>query len=173
MTAAAVLTGLQAGLWHPLTVPAHVLALIGLGLTIAQQSRRGVLLTAFAVGLIAGLVALASATAETPALTVLLAATVLAGLAAASAWPLPLVVGAPLAVVIGAAIGLDSPPRVASIAAADAALAGTALSAFVMLGLVTAIAARLGRAGLRIATRILGSWIAASAILVVTLQLAR
>ena len=154
-------------------VPAHAVALLGLGLMAGQQERRRVTMLAFAVGLIAGLVALAGAVGETPANTVLLAAGAAAGLAAAIGWPVPAVIGAPLALVVGASVGLDSPPKVTAIQAANATLLGTALGAFVMVAVVAAIAGRRRRGWLRIGVRVLGSWVAASAILVLALRLAR
>jgi hydrogenase/urease accessory protein HupE len=173
LSASTLLNGFVAGLVHPLSITAHVTALIGLGLMVGQQSRRRATLLAFAIGLMAGLAALAAAIGETRAPLVLLSGAALAGLAAAVGWPMPSILGAPLALIVGAAIGLDSPPRAASIAAANAALAGTALAAFAAVALIAAVAARLRRGWPRIGVRVLGSWIAAAAILVVTLQLAR
>jgi hydrogenase/urease accessory protein HupE len=173
LSASTLLNGFVAGLVHPLSITAHVTALIGLGLMVGQQSRRRATLLAFAIGLMAGLAALAAAIGETRAPLVLLSGAALAGLAAAVGWPIPSILGAPLALIVGAAIGLDSPPRAASIAAANAALAGTALAAFAAVALIAAVAARLRRGWPRIGVRVLGSWIAAAAILVVTLQLAR
>jgi hypothetical protein len=140
---------------------------------VGQQSRRRATLLAFAIGLMAGLAALAAAIGETRAPLDLLSGAALAGLAAAVGWPMPSILGAPLALIVGAAIGLDSPPRAASIAAANAALAGTALAAFAAVALIAAVAARLRPGWPRIGVRVLGSWIAAAAILVVPLQLAR
>ena len=168
-----LLNALQTGLLHPLTVPAHAVALIGLGLMMAQQSRRRTSILAFAVGLIAGLAALVFAVGETQAYDVLLAATAVAGLAAAIGWPMPVFIAAPLALVIGASIGLDSPPKSVSIMGANAMLIGTAVGAIVVVWLVAAIAARFRRGWLRIGVRVLGSWVSASAILVIALRAAR
>lgn len=169
----ASLSALQAGLLHPLMIPAHVVALLGLGLMIGQQTRRLLTLMAFAAGLAAGLAALAHAVGETPALTVLLAAAAVAGLAAAVGWSVPTLLAAPLALVIGVCVGLDSPPKVAAIQAANVALVGTGLGAFAGVAVIAAIAARLRRRWLRIGIRVLGSWVAASAILVIALRLVR
>ncbi len=110
---------------------------------------------------------------ETRAPLVLLSGAALAGLAAAVGWPLPSILAAPLALIVGVAIGLDSPPQAASIAAANAALAGTALAAFAAVAVIAAITGRVRKGWPRIGVRVLGSWIAAASILVVTLQLAR
>jgi hydrogenase/urease accessory protein HupE len=173
LSASVLASGFIAGLMHPLSITAHVVALVGLGLMVGQQSRRRATLLAFAIGLVTGLAALAAAVGETRAPVVLLSGAALAGLAAASGWPVPGILGAPLALTIGTALGLDSPPRAASISAANAALVGTALAAFAAVALIAAIAARLRQGWPRVGVRVLGSWIAASAILVVTLALVR
>jgi urease accessory protein len=173
MNAAALLSGFQNGLLNPLFIPAHIVALLGLGLMIGQQERRRITLLGFVAGLIAGLVAVASAIGETPANTTLLAATAATGLAAASGWPAPALIGVPLALTVGASIGLDSPPKVVSIQAANAALAGTGLCAIVVVGLIAVVVASLPQDWPRIGARVLGSWIAASAILVLALRFAR
>jgi hydrogenase/urease accessory protein HupE len=170
---AGLLSGFLAGLINPLVVTAHLAALLGLGLMVGQQMRRGATLIAFALGLAAGLAALASATGETPANTVLLAAMAVTGLAVASGWPVPPAAGMPVALVVGVCVGLDSPPRFLSIQAANAALVGTAAGAVVLVGLIAAITARLGRGWPGIGVRVLGSWVTASAILALALRLAR
>ena len=162
-----------AGLMHPLSVTAHVMALLGLGLMIGQQLRRGITLAAFALGLIGGLAALAAAVGETRAPVVLLAGAAIAGLAVAIGYPVRAILAAPLALIIGTVVGLDSPPRAASIPAANAALVGTALAALAAVALIAATTARLRQGWPPVGVRVLGSWIAASAILVVTLRLAR
>ena len=173
LSASALASGFIAGLMHPLSITAHVIALIGLGLMIGQQSRRRATLAALAIGLVGGLAALAAAVGETRAPLVLMSGAALAGLAAASGWAVPSVLGAPLAFIVGVALGLDSPPRAATIAAANAALAGTAFAAFAAVAMIAVISGRMRQGWPRIGVRVLGSWIAASAILVVTLQLAR
>jgi hydrogenase/urease accessory protein HupE len=161
------------GLLHPLAVPAHALALLALGLLIGQQGDRLMPQAAFVAGLVAGLIALALAVGATSAADVLLADAALTGLLVALGRPLPTFVSAPLAATAGIALGLDSPPEVISISAATVMLIGTGLGASLALAIVAAGASRLTRAWQRIGTRILGSWIAASAILVLALRYAR
>jgi urease accessory protein len=173
------MSGLVRGLLHPLLLPAHALALLALGLLISQQhARRRLLLSAtFVAGLVAGLAAIALAAGPTPAADVVLAAAGLAGLLVAIGRPLPALACAALAVVAGAALGLDSPPQATSIAAGTIMLIGTGLGASLALALVVAGAGALvGVQGLvwpRIGVRVLGSWIAASATLVLALRFAR
>jgi len=169
------MSSLLGGLLHPLAVPAHALALVALGLLIGQQ-RTGMRITAvaaFAVALIAGLSAIVLAVGPTSALDMLLAATALAGLLVALARALPALVCALLAAIIGVALGLDSPPEVIALSAATIMLIGTGIGACLALALVVAGASCLTAWWQRIGMRILGSWIAASAVLVLALRFAR
>jgi len=72
---------------------------------------------------------------------------------------------------MGTALALDSPPQAVTIADAYATLAGTALGACAMLFVVATIAAHANADWQRLGVRILGSWIAASAILVLAVWL--
>lgn len=87
--------------------------------------------------------------------------------------PVPEVAGCILTVLTGFFIALDSPPETVSLTEANLMLLGTGLGAAVALIVVTRIAVRLNGRWARIGTRILASWIAASAILVLVLRLAR
>jgi urease accessory protein len=171
--------GFPGGLLHPLLVPAHALALLGLGLLIGQQPA-GPRLTPwllFTLALVAGLGAIAFAVGETPANDLVLACAAVAGLLVALAGPFPPSISRAtswaLATVAGAAIGLDSPPDVVSLELGIAMLIGTGLGASAALAAVIQCTTRLARDWQRIAVRIAGSWIAASAILVLALRLAR
>jgi hydrogenase/urease accessory protein HupE len=161
------------GLLHPLTIPAHVLALLALGLLIGQQRAMLPPTLGFATALAAGLTGIALAIGETAALDVLLAATALSGVLLALARPLPTLLSTALAAVMGIASGLDSPPEAISLAAANAMLVGTGLGVCLVLVLVAAAARCLTRWWQRIGMRIVGSWLAASAILVLALRFAR
>jgi len=168
-----VLDGFYTGFINPFLVPAHVLVLVGLGLMIGRQSSRLIAFTAFAAGLAAGLVALAHAVGQTSAPMALLVGAVAVGLITAAGVPLPLVVGAPLAAAIGMAVGLDSPPQATSLRAAYAALVGTGVGAALLVGTITMVAGRMTRPWQRIGVRLLGSWVAASALMVLALRLVR
>jgi hydrogenase/urease accessory protein HupE len=163
------------GFVDPLMVPAHLLALLALGLLVGRPDggSRIVALVAFALALAAGLSAIALAVGQTPATDVLLGVTAVSGLLVALAFVLPSLLGVALAVIAGAALGLDSPPQVIAMADATLALTGTWLGACLALGFVAVCASLLTRDWQRIGTRILGSWIAASAILVLALRFAR
>ena len=86
---------------------------------------------------------------------------------------MPALVSAPLSLVVGASLGLDSPPEVIAISAATFMLIGTGIGACLIVAIVVAGASYLTLAWQRIGMRILGSWIAASAILVLALRFAR
>jgi hypothetical protein len=152
-------------------LPTHLLAVGGLGLLIGQGARVP-LLALFALGLAAGAIAIALALRETPAATALLAIAALASLFVVLAWVPPLLVSGTLTLAAGGAIALNAPPQALTIPAAIAAQAGTAVAALAALTLVALIGSAAVRPLQRIAVRVVGSWIAASAILVLALRLA-
>jgi urease accessory protein len=167
--------GFYGGLLHPLLVPAHVLALTSLGLLIGQQTprQRAGLLGLFAASLIAGIMVIVAAFAVTSAGHAILAVTAAAGIAVAVARPVSMLVSGPLAMVAGAAIALDSVPQEISMLTTLVALIGTAIGAFLLTMLLADLTVYLKRDWQRIGLRVAGSWIAASAILVLALRLAR
>jgi urease accessory protein len=158
------------GFINPLTTPAHVLTLLALALLLAAQPQRlaGVLI--FALALAAGFIAIVLAVETTPARIVLLAVAVALGAMVAAAWASKSLAWL-LAVIAGAALALDSPPQAVMITEAYATLAGTAAGACAMLVLVAALAGHAHADWQRLGVRILGSWIAASSILVLAVQL--
>ena len=160
------------GLLHPLLAPAHVVALIGLGLVAGRNPlpARLRIIAAFALGLAGGLGAIAWGAGETSANDVLLAIATLCGLTAASGLPAPVWLATPLALAAGAAVGLDSPPETISMREAVLMLVGTACGATAALAVMAAAAAALARPWNGIVLRVAGSWIAAIAILVLALR---
>jgi hydrogenase/urease accessory protein HupE len=164
--------GFVGGLLHPLLVPAHALSILALGLLMGPQHNRLLVWCIFSVGLALGLIAIALAVEETPAATVLLAACALAGLLIASARRLPTMVTCVLAATVGAAIALDSPPQTISIEEGNAILAGTGLGGSIALAAIIAVTARPRLPLQKIGTRIVGSWIAAIAIMVLAVRYA-
>jgi urease accessory protein len=167
------MSGLQAfvdGFINPLTTPAHMLVLLALALLLARQPQRFVLLLVFALALAAGFLAIVLAVETTPARTVLLALAVLLGAMVAVAWA-PKPFAWLLAAIAGAALALDSPPQAVTIVEAYVTLAGTAVGACTTLVAVAAVAACARAHWQYLGLRILGSWIAASAILVLAVQL--
>jgi urease accessory protein len=161
------------GFFQPLLVPAHVLLLLALGLLLGQQGRGLVTVLTFAASLAAGLAAIALAVGQTPAGNVVLAAAAIGGILVALAKPLPRLACVLLAAVAGIALGLDSPPQAISLADATAILVGTGLGACLTLTVVVMVVRTAHRDWQRIGVRIVGSWIAASATLVLALRYAR
>jgi urease accessory protein len=168
-------TGFSGGLLHPLLVPSHLIAAVGLGLLIGQQAPHGARAApvGYIAAVIAGLAAVALAYVPAIAEETLLGCAALSGLLAALARPLPQVMVVALAAATGLSLALDSPPDATSLAAGNRALLGTAVGAGILLVLVSEAASLLKRHWQRIGLRIAGSWIAASAILVLALRLAR
>jgi len=164
--------GFPGGLLHPILVPTHALALAALGLFIAQQRERRAPLAIFAGALAAGLIAIALAVGETPAENILLASAILTGVLVAAGLPPPPPVGWLLAGVTGAALGLDSPPQAITIAEAMPCWPAPRSVPAVPCWRSSRAAASSVTAA-KIGVRILGSWIAASAMLVLAAALAR
>jgi len=161
------------GLLSPLMTPTHALALLALGLLVGQQRANTPSIAAFIAGLAAGLVAIARAVGETWAPDILLAATTVGAGLIALAPPLPRLVPAALAAIVGVALGLDSPPEVISVASAIAMLVGSGFGAGLAVAVIAAVAQHLTRWWQRLGLRIVGSWIVASAVLVLALRYAR
>jgi urease accessory protein len=164
--------GLAGGLLHPLLAPAHVVALIGLGLIAGRNFRSAgaAIIAAFALGLAGGLGAIAWGVGETPASDMLLAGAALCGLIAATGFSVSSWLAAPLALVSGAALGLDSPPESILLREAVAMLVGTACGGIVTLTVVALAASAIARLWQGIVLRVAGSWTAAIAILVLALR---
>jgi urease accessory protein len=168
-------SGFYQGLLHPLFVPAHVLALAGLGLFIGRQPprhRRG-LTAAFGASLMIGVIAVVSAASPVYQDDIVLVVAAVAGALAALAQPIAALFSLLLVVIAGIAIILDSVPHELSMQTTFLALVGTVISAFVLASLVAEAASLAARDWQRVAVRALGSWIAASAILVLALRFAR
>jgi urease accessory protein len=166
-------SGFTGGMLHALLVPSHLMALLALALVVARQARgRFVSEAIFAAALIGGLGAIAFGAGESPAPLVLLGTSALCGALAACALPVPSLILWLIAVVTGTAVALDSPPDAISIREAYVMMAGVWLGAMLVLAIVAEAAARLTRPWQLIGLRVVGSWIAASAILVLALRLA-
>jgi urease accessory protein len=166
--------GFWGGVLHPMFVTDHVVGILALGLLMGGQERWGwIPIAAYMAALVAGLAAMTTGIVPRFANEAVLGTAVVAGLVVALARPLPQVLGAVLAIVLGFAIALDSPPEVLSISEANLMLIGTGIGGAAFL-IVVALASRQAQARwARIGGRILGSWIAAAAILALALRFAR
>jgi hypothetical protein len=158
-----------------IAAPTNLLALVALGLLCGQNAAcmPRVTLVAFVLGVFAGSVLVALALRDPPAALGLLALAAIAGLIAAIARPVPAMVKHALTFATGATLALNLPPQAISIPAAVATQVGTGVAALAALTLIAFIAMKAERSWQRIGIRIVGSWIAASAILVLVLRLVR
>jgi hypothetical protein len=175
MSWATALTAGVDGLLRPLATPAHVIALTGLALIAGSKNRNtsssgAAIIAAFAVGLAIGLGALAWGAGETPAVDALLAGATLCGLVAASGVTAAVALAAPLALLSGVAMGLDSPPDAIRLDEAVATLIGTACGGLAALALMTPAASAIACWRHAIALRVAGSWIAAIAIMALAVR---
>ena len=159
------------GLLHPLVEPTHLIALLALGLLLGQRglAKGEAALLGFAIGLVCGLLGAAfgiSVDTDLP----LLAIALLTALAVALSFALPAVAYALVAALIGAGIGLASNPESFTGAAQLAALGGAGIGALLWLLCVAAAVSPLRRPWLAILVRVVGSWLCASAVLVLALS---
>ncbi|WP_348752784.1 HupE/UreJ family protein [uncultured Aquincola sp.] len=157
------------GMLHPLLVPAHLIALIAVGLWLAQQrpvSGRALSATLLAVPL--GMVAAAIGGWQNLELP-LLAVGAAVALAVALARELPWAWRAGVGAWLGALLGADSLPDGLRDRALWMSLGGTWLSVFLVLALVVALSDLAVRPWMKIGLRVLASWLAAAALLVLAL----
>lgn len=168
------IVGFPGGLLHPLLVPAHTLALIAVGLLAGAFSRRmqAALLGAFAAAAIASFGLIAMAFSATAAETLILCLGAAIGLLLAANVTPPAPVAAILTAAVASAVIFDSVPQVLTVSGTALALIGTALSAITLAAAAALVAGALPRHVGAIGIRIAGSWIAASAIMVLALRLA-
>jgi len=167
--------GFYNGLLHPLVVPAHLLALLALGLWLGQQALPRVesALLSFSLLLLAGLVLAAFAPPGGGQTSLLLACALGLGLLVAAAWPLPRYAAAAVAGVVALLVGLDSAPEAGGMRARLIVLAGVGLGVHLLLLNVVALTSYAQKPWLKVGVRVLGSWSAASALMVLALALRR
>jgi hypothetical protein len=164
--------GVTGGALHAVLIPEHGLGLLALALVFGQQpwTRRRIGVAIFMAVLICGLVAAAFAIGESLAADVLLTATGLLGLLMAMAW-VPSILGLVLAAIAGLTLALDSRPEVASNQELVRMLIGSGLGAVVLVAVISELSFRLRGTAQLMVSRVLGSWIAAIAILELSLRI--
>jgi hypothetical protein len=167
------------GALHPFISPAHLIALLALGLAIGQRGQRRdgdlsliqpPLLTLIAA-LMLGL-ALHGAAGDPDTDRALLGLAAATGLGVAAAWQVPRAVLLVLSVAVGLAVALASAPTGVQGRTLWASLAGTGVAAAGVTGYAAVMVTVARRAWLHIAVRVLGSWFAAAALLVLALSFA-
>ena len=167
------LDSFYAGVLHPLFVPAHVLSLLALGILLGQQGGRSLqpVILAFLGATAAGLVYAGTGDGRDVS-QALLAAAGLSGLLVALARPLPLWFNLLLAGAVGLLLGADSTQDELAGRARFAALLGSGIALYLlMLYAVVFADAFQRRDWQRIGLRVIGSWCAAAALLVLALGL--
>ena len=171
-----------AGALHPFVSPAHLIALLALGLAIGQRAqgegagdgamgRAKAPLLALLLALPIGLAThrLAGDPANDHVLLVLAAGL---GLAVAARRALPQVALVLLAAVCAIVVGWGSGPGAIDGRARWMILAGTGAAALLLVSYVAIMTSVAARPWLRIAVRVVGSWLAAAALLVLALGFA-
>jgi hydrogenase/urease accessory protein HupE len=156
------------GLLHPLTAPAHVLILLGLGLFCAQRTSRRSLtpLAAFALALALALpLTMTSLLAAVP-MPVLSGIALVIAAAVALRKPIPIPASCALFAMAAIAIGLDSGVEKGTHLTIIKTLFGTWLGAIALLTCVTVYVGYLPRKEwVKIGLRVLASWIFAISLL--------
>lgn len=163
------------GVLHPFISPAHLIALLTLGLlfgqrgVVASRHAMAALLAAMALGLWLSL-RLQGLPEPDP---LLLGLGTLLGLSVVLARPWPTWALVPLAALAGLSVGLGSAPDGMAPAQRSAALMGTLVGASLCTACLAGLVHHLRRPWALVGVRVVGSWLSASAILVLTLALAR
>jgi len=167
--------GFSGGIAHPLLVLSHALSLLALGLLAGMQPplQRAALIAVCLAAMAVSFAMITFAYSSERAELLVLVLAVLTGLALASGLKVSFAIAAALAACLGSAILVDSVPAVPSVRETLLTLSGTALAAIVMIAVVAFLSATLPAFWQRIGIRVAGSWIAASAILVLALRLAK
>lgn len=164
-----------AGVLHPLLVPGQLLSALVLGLLFGQQGpqRIQVAVIVFLIATLLGLALTLKVPGTDLAVPMLIGAAV-AGILVALSVSLPLLVCVPLAMALGIMIGLDSAQPQLAGRALFASLLGSGLGVYLLVLYAMVFADYFRKHGWqRTGLRILGSWAAASALLVLSLSLAR
>ena len=167
------LNELYNGLLHPLVVPAHLLLLIATGLFLGKQGSRGIApsLLVFSLLTFGGLVATIFSMKGGGEKSLLIL-TAIIGLLIAVNLRIPMFLCLLVAALTGFLIGLDSPQDVLAGKAKFFSLLGSGLGICFLFLYPLAFADYFSdRNWQKIGVRIVGSWVAASAVLVLALAL--
>lgn len=166
-------SGFEGGLLHPLLVSSHAMSVVALALLLAQrpEGERRAAIAIFAAALAGAVMLVVLAFQTDRAETTLLACAAVAGILTAARVVLPLLVAAALGAVVAFALQFDSVPSTISVSETLLTLAGAAVAALAELALIATVASRAARPWQLLGIRILGSWIAAMALLILALKL--
>ena len=164
------------GLYHPMMVPAHLIALFALGLILGQQGWRicRIALPVFVLSLGAALIMTRYESAAWNAELILLPLAAITGTLVIFKWSLATLVPLVITIIAAIIIGMDSSvPRIPGLQPAKiyAHLLGSGVFASTLLLTIGGISLMLRHLLDGVILRILGAWSTAGAILVVTLLL--
>jgi urease accessory protein len=162
------------GMLHPVLTPTHGLLLASLGLCLGPltSSRLEYASFAFVPALSVGMIVAAAASIGDLPPWILLAIAALAGSLAAVGRDVPPAVAVALAVVAALVLGLDSAPGGSSPWGTILSAIGTWLGVLIIYAYAIGLVAfAVSRPWLKLAVRVLGSWTAASAMLVLALAI--
>jgi len=161
------------GMLHPWVVPPHILTILATGFLLGQRGQRCIEagLAAFVASILLGLAAAGYGVGGPPEV-VLLSLAALLGVTVAALPTLPRTLCVVLAATTGLLVGADSAPDAPSLRATLFGLGGTGLGATLAIIYAAGLVEFLKQPWQRIGVRVVGSWIAASAILVLALALA-
>lgn len=180
-------TWFEKGLMHPVVTPSHIILLLGLGLLLGQQGKSHLVrhLALFALSIIGGFVLdqvinyfvsenAARLAYENNELILLLLALII-GLLSVLKLHLPGAITMLLLLVSGVMLGLDSQPHIIPglHVSFSGWIAGAALGIWSIVALLALVSLLMRDILQGMVIRVLGSWIATSAIFVLTLLLAR
>ena len=165
------------GLSHPMMVPAQLIVTFSLGLLIGQQGWRHLrlVLPLFAIALAGALIMTRYQSASWNSEMILLPLAAIAGLLVIFRLQLPIVITLAIAIAAAIVIGMDSAvPMIPGLQVRKiyANLAGSGVSVFGILLLISLIAWALRNVIQGIVLRVLGAWATAGAVLVLALLLA-
>lgn len=161
------------GVLHPLFVPAHVILLIALGLFLGQQGMQQIQLKlmAFLASVITGL-SIAWFTTGLLIENYILALAMTVGILIAIAPRLPVAVVVAIAIACGLSLGLDSAQDNLVGKGKFVGLFGSGLSIYFLSLYPLAFSESINKKQwMKIGIRVIGSWVAASALLVLALSL--
>jgi hydrogenase/urease accessory protein HupE len=162
------------GALHPVLEPSHLLLLIALGLFFGQQRLKEIewalklSIAAVVLGLVAAWFSLAGAQVG----TIILVSAAIIGLLIAASPPIPLYCYAIIGVVAGFSLGLDSAQETLSGKEKFFGLFGSAVGIYFFSMYPIAFSEYCSRkTWQKIGVRVIGSWVAASALLVLALSM--
>lgn len=159
---------------HPLVVPPHALILIGSALMLGQQgrSRARIGLMALCIAFAAGQVGAKAFAVDGVREQVLLLGALIIGSAVSIDRPMPTPLIALAAAGVGLAIGLDSTIDIAGQRESLLGIAGLSVGVLYLVIVIAGSTVGFTKLWQRVGVRIVGSWIVAASVMVLTLSFA-